>query len=133
MRAIGIDFRDKIKFPFVVDIWETSWFAKMTLRGDKAWKRGSGLISLLEAFSIPYTYASLHNGENDSNFALKAFLAILVQNLRDPCFNSTQRGRLDAVQSIAQASIEMEISKLALERRKSTLENWKPTCYLRTI
>jgi hypothetical protein len=35
MRAIGVDVRDKTKFPFVVDIWGTSWFAKMTLRGDK--------------------------------------------------------------------------------------------------
>jgi hypothetical protein len=91
------------------------------------------MISLLEAFGMPYTYASLHNGGNDSNFALKAFLAILVQNLRDTCFNSTQRGILDAMQSIAQASIEMEKSKLALERRKKTLEDWKPTCYSRTI
>ena len=129
MKAIGVDLQNRTEFPSIIGMLDTEILALPRRRGYQIFAGTGRLGAILDMLGIPNRY--LHVAGNDAHFTLKVLLMLAAQTLRNPHIDSHVESYLDLLQSIAQSSIEAELSRYrenGMERRhNATFQNWLET------
>jgi hypothetical protein len=118
MEAIGVDIT---KYPSIVGVLDTEIVSKPAVRASRKLLHHRRLESILESLEIPHHF--LHVASNDAHSTLKLALMLGVRHLTAPNIDSFSKVRLATIKSIAQTSIQAEMSNFEKGNNERRREN----------